>query len=396
MPKNIEEDTSRTGAEPAEVVTASRDDVPGETELEAPAAAAAAEVAAEVVETVELEDPKPAPEYQDVVAEADDPRQLIAKKHDETHRQFDTEGMDPGTQEGETAVESDELPAIISPDDLKEEFIEVKIYDETRRVPKSKVDKAGGIVEYQKQVAVAEGFQRNAKRTQELDAREERIKAQELESPAASDELPTLDAPEVQKPNPDDPPAKGDQSLESLLTNYHEALLEGDDDLRDQLALKLHKRNSESQRPLDMDSVIDRVATKAADLISTRQADERKSQRLNDTRDAADSLIAKVPKLQHKSKEFDPLLYNAVNDETDIIAREHPDWEPAKVIAESWNKVKAWKGGTNVSSMSSKQEQKRGMNRPLASSGRHAPPAADPPKTDSDYVTNLKKSRGQA
>lgn len=403
MPKNIEEDTNRTVAEPHAPVM--RDDQDKEVIAPDPdnqaqsAAEASSDDASEVeiVEKAELEEPeKEAPDYEDTVANADDPRLLIAKKHDETNRRdFDKTG-ESTSPDSETTVESDESPDIISADELKEELVEVKIYDEVRKVPKSKVDKAGGIVEYQKQVAVAEGFQRNAKRTQELDEREERIKKRELESAAAPDELPTLDAQDVQTPNPDDPPAKGDQSLEALLTDYHEALLEGDNDLRDQLALKLHKRNSESQKPLDMDSIIDRVADKAADKIAQRDADERERQKLIDTTAAADALIARVPKLQYKHKDFDRILYNAVNDETDIIANEHPDWEPAKVIAEAWNKVKSWKGGTNVQSMSSKQEQKRGMNRPAASTGRYAPPPQPPAETDSDYVTKLKKSRGQA
>jgi hypothetical protein len=398
MPKNTEEDTSRTVAEPAVVATASRDEPEAEVAAEPGKVAEVAEVAAtEVVETVELEQPAAEPlDYEDTVANEDDPRLTIAKKHDETQRQFDTEGMDEGTQDNESVVESSDLPDIIDAGDLKDEFIEVKIYDEVRRVSKSKVDKAGGVQAYQKQVAVAEGFQRNATRTQELDERENRIKKRELDTAAQPDELPTLDAQQVQTTNPDDPPAKGDQSLEKLLTDYHEALLEGDDDLRDQLALKLHKRNSESSQPLNMDTMIDRVADKAADKLATREADERTRQRLIDTTEAADALIAKVPKLQHRHKDFDRLLYNAINDETDIIEREHPDWEPAKVIAESWNKVKSWKGGTNVSTMSKKQEQKRGMNRPLANSGRNTPAPADPVRTDSDYVTDLKKSRGQA
>jgi len=402
MSKNIEEDTNRTAPEPAVVAQASRDEeVAKQVDVGTSGEQGQDKVAAsdvEITEKVELEDPDaaPAPDYEDQVVNLDDPRQLIAKKHQDTHRNFDTEGMDPGTQEGETTVESTDTPDIISADDLKEEIVEVKIYDEVRRVPKSKVDKAGGIAEYQKQVAVAEGFQRNAKRTQELDEREARIKAQELASKPVPDELPTLDAPEVQKPNPDDPPAKGDQSLEELLTNYHEALLDGDDETRDQLALKLHKRNSESAQPVNMDSMIDRVADRAANIIVKREADEKAKQRLIDTTAAADSLIERTPQLQHRHKQFDRILYNAVNDETDIIENLHPDWEPAKVIAEAWNKVKSWKGGTNVNTLNAKQEQKRAMNRPQASTGRHTPPPEPPARTDSDYVTDLKKSRGQA
>ena len=133
----------------------------------------------------------------------------------------------------------------------------------------------------------------------------------------------------------------------------------------------------------------------AADKLAKREADERARQRLIDTTTAASALIDRTPQLQHKNKSYDRILFTAVNDETDIIQKQHPDWEPAKVIAEAWNKVKSWKGGTNVSSMSAKQELKRGMNRPQASTGRYTPPPAPPERTDSDYVTDLKKSRGQ-
>ncbi|MCH8177391.1 MAG: hypothetical protein IIC09_04185, partial [Proteobacteria bacterium] len=329
---------------------------------------------------VDLEDPdkKPVdPETIDLGA-MDDPRLAIAARHDKKHRNFD--------ESGELVVESDDSIDIIETDDPDPEMVEVKIYGETRLVEKSKVDKAGGVQAYQKAQAVDAGMQANAEqrdildtRATELDERERRVTKKEAAPPT----------PGVQDgQDPPDLPASGDQTIEELANKYQEAVYEGDESapiLLTQLVQKAAAQSVQSQSPpID----VEKIKQEAADEFERRERQKKVTK-------ATRALYGDHPELNRKKPEFDQRLFQAIDDETTVVERQNPDWDPKEVINEAWKRISEWHGTHKTTTMTDKAAQKRAMNRPRASSGRYVKPTPPPEKTASDYVKKLRESRGQ-
>lgn len=375
-PKNVEEDTNRTGPVSLEIQNASRDDPENLENLEAPGGApekgkdiSASDGEIELNETVDLEDPTPAPIPMDIV-DMDDPRLEIAKNHDERNRNFS--GND------ESGVETNEPTDII---DETPEMVEVKIYGETRLVEKAKVDKAGGIQAYQKAQAVDAGMQDNARQRDTLDSRARALDARERQIASYEAALPTLDAPQAQ--NPEDPPSEGDQSIDNLARAYQEAVYDGEDNAPELLA-QLVKQSKGQNIPIDEGLMV----TRAADEL------ERRTRRKKVT-SATKGLIDAHPELDRDSGQFDNRLWTAIDDESSVVERQNPDWEPQAVLDEAYTRVSKWKGTHKTETMTDKADAKRNMNRPRANSGRYTPPPPPPTRTASDYVQDLRKNRGQ-
>ncbi len=381
--KNVEEDTNRTDPVATEVVNASRDDpeaVKTEAQEVAPDAGkdtsdsselvAGSEI--ELVETVELEDPTPAPVPIDI-ADQDDPRMDIAARHDEKYRNFD--------KNGESELETNDPTDIIAGDDNEPEMVEVKIYGETRLVEKSKVDKAGGLQAYQKQQAVDAGMQDNARQRDTLDSRARALDARERQIAQQESSLPTpganLDTP------PADPPSQGDQSIDEMAKHTLEALYDGEDNAAE-LLTQLVKQAKGQEVTIDTQVLI----TQAADELERRTRSKKVTA-------ATSALIDAHPALDRGHSQYDQRLWTAIDDETTVVERQNPEWEPQQVLDESYKRVSAWKGTHKTTSMTDKAADKRNMNRPRANSGRFIKPPPPPARTASDYVADLRKNRGQ-
>jgi len=390
--KNVEEDTNRTEAVAVDIPNASRDDEPDKGKLaaqedapdpdkdtsEAIAKAAGDEI--ELDETVELEDPTPKPEPIDF-EDMDDPRMRIAKKHDEKHRNF--------LENDESEVVTDESADIIDEPDNDPEMVEVKVFKQTRMVDADKIDKMPGdtreerIQAYQKAQAVDQGMRDNARqretnlsRTAALDERERLVAVQEalLPTPGATEATPPVDLPTSQ----------GDQSIDELARRYQEAVYDGEENAPELLA-KLVKSAKDQNTPIDEQAMI----TRAADELERR--DRRKK-----VTAATTELIEDHPELNKDDDRFDPRLWTAIDDETTVVERQNPEWEPDKVLDEAYTRISKWKGDTHkTESMTDKAEAKRNMNRPRANSGRYIKPPPPPARTASDYVADLRKNRGQ-
>ena len=379
--KNVEEDTNRTEATMDNPVMASRDEQEeqaqqDELELEAQLDD---EEEVEITETAEIEDDDDE-EPQDF-DDMDDPRLKIAAKHDETHRNFG-EKDESDEEIDDEDVETDESADIIELQPDQEEMIEVIVYGDTRMVPKSKVDKAGGLQQYQKQLAVEAGFQANAQRAESLDNREQALADREREIEAKEAALPTLDAQQGQT-NPTDLPT-GDQTIEQLAQRYQEAVYDGDESAPQLLAQLINRAAATQNTSIDVES----IKQEAADEFERR---ERQKKVITASR----TLLKEHPELDRKSSDFDPRLYQAVDDETVVVERQNPEWEPQEIIQEAYRRVAEWKGGQPTDTMADKAAAKRRINRPRAQGTRSKKPPPPPARTASDYVQDVKRARGQ-
>lgn len=384
--RNTEEDTNRTEATPTVVAQASRDEEQAESgndegEDDEPDISAQKDSddgdPPSIEETVTLDDPE------DQFKEIDDPRERIAKKFQKEQRNYEADDQ--------LQVESDGKPDIIQGEPENEpDLVEIKINQEVRHVERAKIDKMSGdtheqrVVAYQKQLAVDDGFQRNAQQKASLDTREANLAERERlleEQPA----LPTLDA-QPDKPTPADPPTTGDQTIEQLANEYQESVYDGDEAAPILLA-KLVKAAASQQKPVEID--LDKLKQEAADEFEKRERGKKVVK-------ASRALLSDHPELDRKKPDFDQRLYTAVNDETSVVERQNPDFDPQEVIELAWRRVSKWRGGHKTDSMSDKLDSKRNMNRPKVGTGRFVKPAPPAAQTGSDYVQSLKVNRGQA
>lgn len=334
----------------------------------------------EFVETVDLDDPP-----DDKSDDGLEPRERIARKHQTEQRtEFEPVGDKPEEEVADTddsGVDKQNSDGIINDDNP--EMVEIVVYGRSRLVEKSKVDKAGGVQAYQKEQAVHYGFQEvatqrelNDKRGIDLDAREAAVKEKEVA-------LPTLDE---QHADPD-LPKPGDQTIEKLTLQYHEALLDGDTDETARLFTQLNKTNQSNPVQVDIEKITSDVSERAADIIEQRT-------RVRQEKQATQSLMDAHPELNRKDPKYDARLFATVDDEATVVERENPEWEPSKVLNEAYKRVQDWKGKPKQDALTARQQEKRNLHRPVISSERAPGKPEIPKKTDSDYVKQIRKNRG--
>ena len=362
-----------------------------ETETEvapAPVLASRDREEGEVVELVETEAP-PEKDYEDVIVDSEDPRAHIYAKHNEKREAELEQSSEDALTDGYTSeenLENQDSTGTIKSHDTRsppsgEEMVEIKVYGDVRQVAKSKVDKAGGVAEYQKQVAVQEGMQRNADQANALRAKEEAIAAREAALAAAEAAIPSLDSHEGQ-PTPTDPPS-GDQNLEAMARQYQEAVYDGSDDAPSILATMVATAAGKGES-FDKDAFRKQVKEEVF-------ADQRKSKIIA----ATHALIKDHPELNQRDPSFDPKTFSLVDDETSVIMRREPELEPAQVVRQAWSNVQKWKGVKQTSTMADKQAEKRAINRPRSGTQRYTTPPPAPAPTRSDYVKQQRIARGQ-
>lgn len=344
----------------------------------------------EITEEFEVE--KVEKDYEDTLTDSEDPRAHIYARHNEKRDQelVDQDEIQPENTEivdenTEIVVENNESGAIIASQDKNykpakgEEMVEVLVYGDMHRVPKSRVDKAGGLQAYQKHLAVEKGLEINAHREKSLDLREKDI--DERESRVSTKAVvPTLDP---HKANPTDLPSD-DQTLVEMARQYQEAVYDGGE-TAPSILVKMVAEAANSGEKFDKDAFRAQVKD---DVL----ADQRYSKVVK----ARTKLFADTPELNKADTKFDPRLFTAIDDETPKVEREHPEWEPEQVIREAYNRISKWKGGQKpVETMKDKHDAKREMNRPKASSQRYKPAPPAPRPTNSDYVAKQRALRGQ-
>ena len=361
--------TKETEVTVPDPITLTRDEP--DTDLEAGAEAV------EIVEDVVVVDP----DEPISAADSDDPRGDIYKRHGLKREQE----ISNQQQESEPGVENDGDAAIIASGDNEtstppdeDPLVEVVIFEQVRQVPQSKIDKAGGIQMYQMREAAQEQMRRNAARAKELDGREQALDERERSAP----QPPAVPSDQHSgHQNPNDLPSD-DQSFEVMALRYQDAVLDGDDNAPSILAEMVQKA-ANSGTHFDEDAFRQQVKD---DVL----ADQRRSKVVK----ARTALIEDTPELDKNNPKFDHRLYQAVDDETDVLEKRNPHWEPDQVITQAWENVRKWRGSHQTSTMTDKQRGKQSLNRPSSATQRFTPPAPPPRQTNSDYVRDERKRRG--
>jgi hypothetical protein len=334
----------------------------------------------EVVEDVVLEQP----DIQDVIAGQEDPRAEIYKRHNQKRDAeekglvaTDTDEINDGN--AQIGVESDKNTDIIDP--VQEELVDVKVMGDVRSVPKSKIDAAGGVENYQIRIAAQEQMERNAHERAANERRTAALDERERQQAVALAAIPNPDSQQA-KANPDRSTPTDGQNLEEMARKYQEAVYDDAEDAPSILAAMVNQAANSGSK---FDENAFRKQVKEDILSDQRQAKIVK---------ASHTLISAHPELNERDPKFDPRMYNAIDTETIVVEREHADWEPEQVVQEAYNRIAKWKGNPQPETMSDKQAQKRAMNRPQVGSQRYKAPPPPPRQTSSDYVAQQRKARG--
>lgn len=344
----------------------------------------------ETVETVEMDPPaeEPRPDIEEVIATQDDPRAEIYKRHTEKREQeieeSEGESAESGQESDEFAVETADSADIIEPEPEQpdtppdsEKMVQVKILGDLREVPQSKIDAMGGVENYQIRIAAQEQMERNAHESQALEARKQAL--DDRERRMAQAEIPAMDS---QQANPGRSTQLDGQTLEEQARRYQEAVYDDDADAPSILAAMIKTAAASGQQ---FDEQAFRQQVKEDVLADQRQAKIVK---------ASHALIDAHPELNQRDPSFDPRMYAAIDAETLIVEREHPDYEPEQVVQEAFDRIQKWRGAPKSETMSNKQAEKRAMNRPRVANARYTPPPPPPRQTNSDYVQAERKRRG--
>lgn len=319
---------------------------------------------AEVADPAMVTEPTP-PEAPQI----DEARAAIYAKHD-AKRRAESGGGEP-----------DPAP----PDPEADEEITVKVNGRERQVPKSKVDAAGGIDAYQKNAAASELLNQASAERRRVQEEADRLAARERDLVAREQRMQEGQANQPDR-NAGLPEKSGDKK--ALARQYHDAMLDGDIDKADELLLQLNA--TPQATAINPEEVADRAVQRARAEIENDQ----RQKRIADLE--ADRLKA-VSEYDTKHKDLTaPEARTMVDDMTLTVMRDHPDWTPTQIIDEAAGRVRKAIQAVAGTGRDPRIEAKRRATLTRGGSARSTVPPAPRPQTKSEYVQDLRKSRGLA
>jgi hypothetical protein len=304
---------------------------------------------------------------EDIPMDEDDPRAAIYKKHDQ--RRAEELGVEPPAAEEKVIAATPE----------KEEEITVKVNGKEQKVPKSKIEEAGGVKAYQKAKAADEMLRQ---------ASEELRKAREVEAQAQS----KLEAIRQQEKNLQDrvksPTVLPDGALKDMARKYHEAILDGDMDAADELLVGLQRAQTAT---LNEDAIAKRAAQAARAEMVREQMEEKQRAFEKERIEASNSFADDYPDIAE-----DQDLFKITNAKTLEIYQENPNLGPKAIFKKAVDDVRelmARQSGKQ-STTSDKLDAKRSQTTIRSGSVRSATKPAEKPISNSQYVEMLRQRRG--
>jgi len=299
----------------------------------------------------------------------------------------DTENRDNGNQPGGDFAEGEPE---VSPDD----YVQVKINGTVRMVSREKVEKAGGVEEYQKRAAIDEGFKTLAQRRKELEEKERLLAEREQAILAAAQTSPPATGGETGAPV-SDLPAMDDRKAQllDLVKAKNQAFLDGDDDKVAELELQILELNAAQAAPAQPEQ--QPSAEEIAAIAAKRAREElEREQQVASVINAKNRLLSEHPEIAS-----DPMLFSAVDTQSAIIEAEGDLTDPYDILKEAHRRAVAWIAAQSKQDWRQERiDAKRNGSGVTGMTGR-APARkeeAKPKPTRSSYVEEIKRMRGQA
>lgn len=236
--------------------------------------------------------------------------------------------------------------------------------------------------ELQKIGAGNQRLEQAAARHKELDARAAQLQRTEAELAARSRTA-------VAAPPPIDDKAfdtEAEELVRSLVEDTPEKAAA-------RLAQTLKKIRQAPPPQIDVDAITDKAVKAATQSVEARDANKA-------LRDGFDTFTR-----DYHDIASDPELFAMADRKTEVIAAEHPEWNPAQVMMEAGKQTRAWlqsigapvKGPTKEPATVTRQQRKEGL-RPMPTP-RTARPVVqqetDGRQSAAEVVAEMRKSRGQ-
>ena len=286
----------------------------------------------------------------------------------------DREGRDSDTERED---EEQELPS----------KVEVIVNGQRMMADKEKVEKAGGIENYQRNLASHLGLQELAKQRKLLNE-EKQVFDEYVREKTAS--LPS------QEPDDSKPPEVNVDSPENreLMTDYHEAIYEGDNARATELLMQLMQKGiSVPQQPQVQSDPINRdeLVEEAVQRVRNEQRQQQYQMSVQQARRKFAEEFSEI--------ENDPVARQVANEKTKLIMQSSPDLTPEQIVMEAGKQTRLWMQGLANKSATQESKQRKiaaKEKQVTVPAGSTRSVAKPPPKipTNSDYISELRRSRG--
>ncbi len=286
--------------------------------------------------------------------------QELAEADEEYNGEKEAEPTELPSGEDDEPEEEDELEGDDDPEDEQPgKLYTLKINGEEKQYTEEQV-----LAIAQKQEAADARLQEASRRIREIEQREAELEARASSQPSAQDVGNQESSEELKK----------------MSREYHEALLDGDDERADELLIQI--QNAGRQQPtqtIDPDQLANEVYQKSEQL---KAAKERQAQV-----EAAQNFF----KEEYGDIAGNPNLYNLADQITARLMQENPSLSPMELVTAAGDEVRETIGANKVSRTERKKKATGGMR---GSNARKAGKPQPKAKTRADVLNDMRAGRG--
>lgn len=277
----------------------------------------------------------------------------------------------------------EEITGQAATDELPEDEITVKVNGKELKVPREKVDAAGGVVAYQKNAAASELLNQASAEARRVKEEAEALERRRRELDEREQRFTQAQLVTAQKPAP----PVSDDAQKALARQYHDAMLDGDIDKADELLLQISA--AQKATAVNPDEIASIAVKRAREELTAeerrKQAEKFEAERLE--------AVAEFP-TKYKDLSSNDIARDLVDDQTKRIYREHPDWGAKAIIDEAAKRVRELIKSVAPTTASEKVDAKRNLTQIRAGSARSVNRPPPKPQTGSEYVSSLRHQRG--
>lgn len=182
------------------------------------------------------------------------------------------------------------------------------------------------------------------------------------------------------------------EETRALIKQYHEALLNGEDEETTSTLLEKLATAGRHQPQVDVSTLAKQVEEQVSQGIARREQ-ERELRQQEAQREAELKTAYATFKDEFKDVVDDPQLTKMADDLTVTVAQEYPTYTPIEVMREAGKRTRQWlkeKAGGTV-----RTNRKRNLKTATGTGARQPGKPAEKPKTRTDELNEIRAARGQ-
>jgi hypothetical protein len=272
-------------------------------------------------------------------------------------------------------------PEVASEPEEKPEMVTIKVDGREQQVPKDKVLEFG-IRGLQKELAADARLAEAANLRRQVEQDQARLNAERAQMQREK-EISAMAAQIQQADQKGSHPAKGADEYRDIAKAALRAVFDGEEDEAANQLVRL-TAGRENVTPQDLQ----RMAAEA-----TKQAKIEIQRELRQEKWALEAREAKEWfEQEHKDIATDPEWRSMTDRETADLVAQHPDWFPKQIVKVAVERIERLRKST--SGIADKGAVKRQIDVPRTAAGRMPAPKEPAPQTRSDYIKEIRRSRG--